>query len=266
MGSKGTMSCLRMAGIFLFLLLPACSHLGPGPPVTGEAAERAQFLMSGIKAGNLAVGAVKGIGRISLEDAGAVQSTRAAWVAAPDGRIRMEMLGPTGHSVAKFIFDGNTYAYVSHLDQQVHTYSRSNLNLGPLMGVAVPADDMVFYLVGGIPLREYDHMDLVTDDATGHPVLVLTKRWRGTVQKIYPDMERQTVNRVEVFNRWGQLAYRADLGRFRQVNERQIPFSIQLTDEDGNGLRIDSDNYWTDVSLAPEMFSIAPVQRETPRF
>ncbi len=227
---------------------------------------RAQSLISRIKARNLAVDAVKGIGRISLEHAGTVQRARTAWVAAPDGRIRIEMLGPGGHSVAKFLFDGNTYAYISHLDQQVHTYSSPSLNLGPLLGVAVPADDIVFYLVGAVPLREYDHIDLLTDEATDRPVLVMKRRWRGTVQKIYPDMERQVVNRVEFYNRWGQLTYRADLSRFRQVNDRQIPFSIQVTDEGTNRLRIEADNCWTGFSLAPEMFSIAPGQAETSRF
>lgn len=251
----------------LSLLFSGCGHIFHGPVVDGtpERIAQAQSLISGIKARSYALDTVKGIGRITYRNADAVQGSRAAWLAAPDGRIRIEMLGPTGHAVAKFIFDGKTYAYISHLDQQVYTYSGSDLNLGPITGVAVPAADMVYFLAGAVPLRDYDHIDLITEDESGRRILVLKKRWHGTVQKIYPDMDGHLVARVDFFNRWGRLAYRADLGRFRQVDGRQIPFSIHVSDGDENGLRIEVDKCWTGFPLGPEMFSITPIQAESPR-
>lgn len=251
----------------LFLLLPGCHTIfreDPGPDAV-DRTERAQALLSAIKARNDTFDAVKGIGRITLRDADVVRTTRAAWLGAKDGRLRIEMMGPVGQPVAKFIFDGKTYTYVSHVDQRVYRQPGTVLNLEPLIGVSVPADDIVRYFAGAVPLRDHDHMRLTSEDNTGRDVLILNKWWMGTVQKIYPGLDGETVARVEMY-RWGRLTHRAELGRFRQIGGRWIPFHIHVTDGADNGFVIDVDNCWTGFPLTPDMFSDTPVRAEDRRY
>lgn len=250
----------------LFLILPSCQTIfreGPEPDMVDRNL-RAQALLSAIKARNDAFDAVKGIGRITLRDADMVRTTRAAWLGAKDGRLRIEMLGPAGQPVAKFIFDGKAYTYVSHVDQQVYRHPGTVLNLKPLTGVSVLAEDIVCYFAGTIPLRDHDRIRLTSEDNTGREVLVLNKWWGQTVQKIYPGMEGETVAQVEMYQ-WGRMTHRAELGRFRQIAGRWIPFHIHVTDGADNGFVIDVDNCWTGFPLTPDMFSITPVRSEGPR-
>jgi hypothetical protein len=259
--------CLSVC--LLFLLLPCCCHLTREVTVNDvpDPAIRAQSLISDIKTRNDAVDAVKGIGKVTLRETDAIQNTRTAWLAAPDGRIRIEMLGPAGFAVAKFIFDGATGAYVSHEDQQVYMYpGTAGLNLKPLTGVPVPADDIVRYLIGAVPVRDYDGIHLSREDITGREVLVLKKWWQGTVQKIYPGMDGEVAAQVEFYGWGGGLTYRAELGRFHRVGGRWIPFLIHVTDGADNGLRIEVDKCWTGFPLTPEMFLIGPIHDAGRRF
>lgn len=249
----------------LLLILPSCYtpfQKVPGPDVVDRNL-RAQALYSAIKDLNDRFDAVKGIGRISLRDAHADRATRVAWLGAKDGRLRLEMLGPAGQPVAKFIFDGNTYSYVSHVDQKVYRHSGTNLNLKPLTGVSVLSDDVVYYMAGAVPLQDYHRIRLIGDDHADRDVLILENWWGQTVQKIYMTLEAERVVQVEM-HQWGQMTYRVELGRFRQIGGRWIPFYIHVTDGADNGFVIDVDNCWTGFPVTSDMFSITPTISKSP--
>jgi hypothetical protein len=247
----------------LFFQLPGCHSIFREDPGSDRVDRdlRAQALLAAIKTRNDTFDAVKGIGRITLREADVVRTTRAAWLGAKDGRLRIEILGPAGQPAAKLIFDGKTYAFISHVDQQVYQQPGTVMNLKTLTGVSVMSEDVVRYFAGAVPLRDHDGVRLTTEDNTGREVLILNDWWRGTVQKIYPDMGGEVVSRVEMFW-WGRLIHRAELGRFRKIGGRWIPFHIHVTDGADNGFAIDVDNCWTGFPLTPDMFSVTPVRAE----
>ncbi|MDA8404239.1 MAG: hypothetical protein M0Z56_08615 [Desulfobacteraceae bacterium] len=108
---KGRLAFLLMA----ILLLPACHKMVGREPgaVFPESASEVQRILSLIKARNDSARSFKGIGKISVWDQNGSTTSRAAWAGAMDGRLRIEFLALPGQPVAKFIYDGENYYFLS---------------------------------------------------------------------------------------------------------------------------------------------------------
>lgn len=238
----------------MVVLLPACHKLvqrEPGfafPDVPSEPGR----VLAMIKAGNDGARSFKGIGKISVWDESSERTTRAAWAGAMDGRLRIEFLALPGQPVAKFIYDGKTYSFVSQTDGQIHRQSASDPVLTQVAGVPVRVSEVVEYLAGGIPVCAHDTVEL--EALAGRYVLNFRKNWLGLVERIYLDPSRTMVRTVEMY-RWGKPVYRAELSDLRLVENQRVPFDLTLSNGDGKGFRVTIDRYWRDAPIGPAMFS-----------
>jgi outer membrane biogenesis lipoprotein LolB len=245
----------------IVFLLPACHKMVQREPgfAFPDSVPEAQRILSVIKAGNDAARSFKGIGKISVWDQNGSRTSRAAWAGAIDGRLRIEFLALPGQPVAKFIYDGENYYFLSQTDQRLHQQSCSDPMLTQIAGVPVRVSEVVEFLAGGIPIYAHDSVVLEplaspSSSKDGY-VLVFKKRWMGVVQKIYLDPSRSVVLKVEIY-KWWKKEYQAVFAQVRQVNDHRIPFDLTISDGERKGFRVAIDRYWADVAVTPSLFSL----------
>jgi outer membrane biogenesis lipoprotein LolB len=249
MNKKG---CLLFFSVMLFL--PACRGMITSTRIPGSIeAEQAALLLSGLKAEGGAGCFIKGIGKVRLWDPDGVLVARMAWVAATDGRLRLEVMGPTGQPFAKLICDGEGYSFLSSPDQKRYRSADANPSLKPLTGVEIRAGEAVFYLAGRIPVHPHDTVLLQAGESGG--VLVLKRRFAGEVERIYLNSASTGVEKVEVFCR-GDLVYRVLLDRIEEIDGRKIPFDLVVETDGGTGFSLSVDRCWTDFPVSAGMFSL----------
>ena len=248
------------AGIAFFLAvlcLPACYNivkkdarfeLQNAPLATGR-------FLSIIEQKNAAIKSFKGIGKIRVWDLGFCRTSRAAWLGAADGRLRIEFLGLPGQPVAKFIFNGSQYLFFSQTDQQIYRKKSTDPNLAPITGVSIKASEVLDFLAGGIPVYEHDSVSLEQPGSDGRYVVIFKKRWLGVVEKIF--FNGSVIEKVEVF-KWGDKTYQATLNDMRTVDGNPVPFFLEIQNTDNQGFSFSADRLWTDVDVQPVMFEIVP--------
>jgi hypothetical protein len=222
-------------------------------------------LLSVIKEKNDAIRSFKGIGRIRLWDAGmgrtsgrtSGRTTRAAWLGAADGRLRIEFLGLPGQSMARFVFDGSRLLFDTPSETQVFQKQSSDPDLAPVAGVSISASEVIAFLAGGIPVYAHDSVSMETSEDTGQYILIFRKRWLGVVEKVF--FRESVIEKVEVF-KWGSKIYQATINDIRAVDGHPVPFFLEIENPDGQGFRITVDRQWVDVDLSPAVFDIAPAE------
>lgn len=236
--------------LLILCILPACVGRfakGPeAPPVSPEAAH----LLSVLDKTNQALETFKGSGRIRLEHEGKFQSERVAWIGSASGKLRFEVLGFSGQPVATIACDGERFYY--RRGNTVHKFRSTDPSLKRVVSIPVKTSDIVTMMTGRVPLLEY-HAASVLEDG-GRRVLVLEQKWAGVREKIYFDTNADAVHKIEVFDLSGDLRYRAEFGRTREISGYQIPFSMTLSNDDNTSFLLHVSNYWANVSLAPSAF------------
>jgi len=248
-----------LAFLLLFFFASACAkHVGKDVVFEScDGISSAASLLATFNQRNESLHSVKGIGKIKLWGEKGPQVSRLAWLGSADGRLRVEVLGLSGQPVAKFIYDGKQCFLLSHIDQQYYQNTCLDPDLDRLTGIDIKVSEMVHFLSGGVPIYDHDIFSLQHLGADEGYVLILKKRWRWVVEKIYLDESLSVVNKVEAYN-WSGLVYCAVLEKTRNVNDHAIPFKIVISDDSQQGFSITTDRCWSDITVLPSMFAIDP--------
>jgi len=247
--------------LLFFFFMPACAkHVRKDTVcVPPDSVSNAVSLLATINQRNKSLRSVKGIGKIKLWGENGVQVSRLAWLGSADGRLRVEVLGLSGQPVAKFIYDGKRFFFLSHIDQQFYQKTCLDPDLKPLTGIDIKVSEMIFFLSGGVPIYDHDTVSLQHLGADEGYVLILKKRWLWEVEKIFLDESLSVVNKVEAYN-WSGLLYCAVLEQTCNINNHSIPFNIVISTDSKEGFSITADRCWADITVLPEMFLIDPIQ------
>jgi len=224
-----------------------------------DGASNAASLLATINQRNKSLRSVKGIGKIKLWGEKGSQVSRLAWLGSSDGRLRVEVLGLSGQPVAKFIYDGKRFFFLSHIDQQFYQKTCLDPDLNLLTGIDIKVSEIVLFLSGGVPIYDHDTVSLQHLGADEGYVLILKKRWLWVVEKIFLDESLSVVNKVEAYD-WSGMLYRAVLEKTRNVNEHAIPFNIVISTDSEEGFSIAANRCWADIKILPSMFFIDPPQ------
>jgi outer membrane lipoprotein-sorting protein len=247
---------------FLFMLVSffSCQTIGYKysdtyneiPHVENEAL----LLFSNIKNTNQSLETFKGIGKLKLNTNKKSMNLRAAFMGTQQGKFRVEIFGFPGQSSARYINDGHTsYVYLPFEDQ-LYAINSANPSLEKLLNLPITSNDLNSFLSGKIPIDDYTVDHISVSESGKEYEIYLTKSCLGDRKKIYIDLDRIQRCKIEVFNLFGSLKYRALLDRIQAVDEYRIPFEIHISDNNGNGLHIHIDKYWTNTSIPASSFTL----------
>ncbi len=196
--------------------------------------------------------AFKGVGRLRLLRDGGATSGRAAWVAAPPDRLRMELLYSAGPA-AKVATDGQWLYIVSHADGGFYRRRGENPSLSRLVSVPMGIEALISLLSGRLPIPGFHRAW-----TEGHGGAVALQRWAKVVARLYPDESGRRVAMMERFNASENLQWRARLSDWRKVAGGELPFRIGVTDGAGDGFELTIERCWPAPDVDPAIFTLSP--------
>jgi len=244
---------------FLFLLtltFVAACH----PRITPEIAapkSNAEHLLARLYNRNQDLKTFKGIGSIRIWDAAGSQRARIAWLGDVDGRLRVEILGPSGRPLMKVAYDGECLYFYSIDSNGVHKRRARNPSLVQVIDIPVTIKELLYFLSGRFPIYDHGRVELIKAGAAQPDELVLKRFLRGAVEKIALTTDHSAVVSVKIYE-WQGLAYQASLSEYQQRNGFSIPGRITLNSDDAAGLEIRINRYWPNVEIQDQQFVVTP--------
>ncbi|QTA92186.1 DUF4292 [Desulfonema magnum] len=241
--------------LIMLFFISACTPVSPRVSKTSVDSAEAQHLLTSLKNKNHTLNSFKGIGKIKIWDKDKFQIARVAWLGAAPGKLRIEALNVSGQPVASIAGDGKWFYYRNHDD--FYKKQASDPSLKKIVSVPVRSSDIFSMLAGRVPIQEH-HLALIVKHESEY-VLELQSKWGNIIEKIYFDTSKTIVSKIEMFDAFGSLTYRAAFGRIRTIGDYQIPFTLELSDDDDDaGFQLHISNYWTGVPVPPSKFILTP--------
>ncbi|MFZ0613041.1 MAG: hypothetical protein WAM73_12440 [Desulfobacterales bacterium] len=264
--SPAALSRLYTAGAFLLLVLSACSTLNRMPTAEETTARlEAEAVLAHLEQANASLSTFKGLGRIKLWGAdGRSQSQRAAWVAAAPDKLGLVVLA-AGRPVVRVAADGR-FVYLVDLQDPVKSYTKkrtADASLARLIRIPISVTDIVAILAGRPPIPDHSRAFLQKDGQTGLRLLILENRWR-VVANIYLGPDHEDIRRLEVFGADGKLNYRVEFEEMQTVQGYRVPRRLLLTDDAGNGVQLEIEQYLANLPVTTAMFDIPPPDPASP--
>ena len=177
-------------------------------------------------------------------------------------RIRMEVLGVSGHPVASLASDGDWVYFYNHTQQRFYK-KRATTSFKNFISLPLRSIDMIAFLSGRVPIADHQSVLLKQDSVSNLFTLVLRKRWRGLVEKIYFDKRKENITRVERFDSAGDLAYRVKFERLQTIEGYVVPVRLIISTDEGVIFELDIEKYWVDVPVSMSMFVLEPPESTT---
>ncbi|MFW6334444.1 MAG: hypothetical protein ACOC0W_04160 [Desulfosalsimonas sp.] len=244
---------LVVAGLVIAAAGCAGAPRQPYGPVSGLEREEARDLKDRAEAKNDSITPYKAIGRIEIQGERGVLDGRAAWIAAPDGRLRVEALAVTGQPFARMICPAEQCFFIFRDGNCLRRETAGDTDLAPLTGIKIGAREMVHIMAGGALLADHDHAEAYSH-SSGGKILVLKKRFRGTVQMLYFSEDLESIRKTEVYG-WKGLLYKAEISGEKQTGSGAMPSELVVSDDSGNSLSISVQRFWTGIEPGRGAFS-----------
>jgi hypothetical protein len=246
---------MLLIGTLLFF--PACSTLKSPTVLPGSTISADQF-MANISGINDRLKTFQGVGKFRLRSEQGILTSRVAWIGDKNSKFRIEVLGPGGRSQASFATDGNWFYVITRNPLRFHKRQSKNASLNRLISIPIKTDDLHRLLSGKIPIRPHHSVSALRDKSDGGVVLVLKKRWLGTVEKIFLDNKGSQVKKIEVFSTGGTLAYDVTFQGYKTVGEYRIPSRLLISDAGRVTFDLDIHKFNPDINLADSAFVLEP--------
>jgi hypothetical protein len=246
-------------------LLSGCSGwMGPPAEIQYDS-QATQQLMHQLLAANAGLEAIKGLGRVTVTTNGSAHTyERAVWVGAAPGRLRFVFQAPTGMPVFTMSCDAEWVTALNYGDGRYYRHQIGDNSLSRFLPVSIKCADLYALLVDRPPKVVYDTVRLdtapqsTTDDSL---VLLLQRRFRGTVGRIRVDRNTGELQSVELLDIHGNRLYEARLQAIQTIDGYRLPTRITLNGPDGS-LVLDIRRCWPEASVTEDLFRIAPPQTE----
>jgi hypothetical protein len=236
-----------------------------GPPAEIQYDSQAtRMLMNQVMTANEGLEALKGVGRVTVITGGNSHSyERAVWVGAEPGRLRFVFRGPTGLPVFTMSCDAEWLTALNYADSSYYRRHIGDNSLSSFLPVSVKCADLYALLVGRPPKVTYDAVCLDTthnkqDDSL---VLLLKRRFRGTVARIHVAGNTGELESVELLDISGKRLYEARLQALQTIDGYRLPSQITLSGPEGS-LVLDVSRCWTEAAVTEDLFNIPPPQKE----
>jgi hypothetical protein len=264
--------------IFFF---SACTLISPRISKTSKglrASSEGIAMVSILKHQNHKLTTFKGLGRITfLEREGKEAATRIAWVASVPDRMRITLSSISGQPIISAASDGRWLYLISYAKGDFYKKPATNSNMKHFFSISITSRDIVDILAGRVPFEKYDSAVLIEDGTLHTPadggldtsgtsspmgveqgdILILKDKWDNVLEKIYLSRQHD-VQKIEMFNSTGVLLYRVEFDRMQQISTYRVPARLKVSNNDGQGFKLDLDRYWADARVSPSVFTLTP--------
>jgi len=245
-----------------FLFSSCANFIGRIPEKSSGHVEAAN-LLSFVNKKNQNLKTFKGIGTIKLwHNNNHRIDERVAWAGADPSSLRIVVL-VSSHPAIKFSTDGN-FLYYLDLTTKPPFFKKirsTDASLDRLVSIPIRSSDVVSLLSGRIPIHDHTSAGLIKNKLKKGYILVLKKRWRGVIEKIYLNENKSDIKKIEIFKPDGSLKYRATFKTMQYIKGYHVPLKLAISNDDGTGFTLDIERYMADATVSPSMFVLSPPEK-----
>ena len=251
---------ILLASVFL---ISSCAFFKPSKELELTPAAKAaeiRNLLTNLQTQNDSLKTFKGIGKVQLWHDDNIQiDQRVAWIGQKPVKLSIAVW-VSGYPAIKLATDGRWLYYLETRGQETifRKISASDPSLKQIISISVSASDVVTLLGGGIPMPAFNSVELIEEKTGNGFVLMLKERWWGIREKIYVDSSRSQVHQIEVFDRSGELMYRAEIENLQVISGYPVPFWLRITNNEGADFQLHVDHYWANVEPPAAAFILKP--------
>ena len=245
-----------LMSIALLMSLGACAGLG-GLPEPQYDSEATRGMVTALFNVNAHLVAAQWIGKASMTFDGRRRTfDRAVWAGAPPGRVRFDARTPFGLPVLSLACDETYLTAIVHNQGQYYRKQMGDDGLGRFFPVDISCRDLYDLMVGRPPGIEY-HAAQVETSAAGAHTIRLSRRFKGTVARLWVDAPSGRLTGVERLNIHGNRRYQVWLADHQTVDGVSLPRRLELEGAQGR-LVLDAARLLPNRPVAPSVFRIPP--------
>ena len=184
---------------------------------------------------------------------------RFAWAALPPGRVRIELMDPTGRPAGTLARDG-TWTYLRiHQDNRLVRRRSLDRQISKWLGVPVKTAHLVALVSGRVPVQAHDTAEVI-ETADRGAGLVLRRR-QTIVQRIEMSADGKTVARIDMFDATGTPTVRIEFPEWRDTDYGRLPPWLDITSGQGDSIRIRFLRFRQNVPIDPSIFMLKDKRR-----
>ncbi len=199
-----------LVALGLALALTACAG-GKAPPVVPGMPD-GDKIIENIRQEFELLGDFKGISRYSRVQNGPVQSGRAAFVASPSDKLRVEILSPFGQPIVSLASNGKHIFLYDRSKDRLRSGVPSRNMIERALGAPLSVKELVYILAGFPPVASHHHTEVQPWRlAKGTPeqgyVVILKSRFGNLKEKIWVGRDGKTVKKAALYDGDGAPLY-----------------------------------------------------------
>ena len=248
----------RPSPLVVVFLLALCFPACVSTPETGVdmPAPDPHQLLSSLKEQQVSVTTFRGIGKLHYTIDGQRHATRVAWIGSLPANLRIETLGLWGQPNLTLLVKGSTF-YLHAPDEGRCVEAKATArNVSRLVSVPLPVEDLFVILSGQVPVLPFHRAEIQYLDAQRQWRLSLYRKWGRLVERIWTNRIGTTVNRIDVFDRSGHLAYTALFRRFEPLEHFLIAKEIVVAGKQGASFSLEVERLSTNVEVPAEAYTL----------
>jgi outer membrane lipoprotein-sorting protein len=240
--------------LFFPLYVYGCAPRPKG--IVTQAGVDADRLLASLQQREADLKTFRGVGRFKTIRGTDVRVFRVVWIGSKPHNLRVETLGPWGQPTMTFVLNGSNFFLHSRRDNHYFRGDATASNLSRFASIPVKGEDLFKLLSGQPPILPFHYGKIRTASADGRWILNLYERWGRLVEKVWLDDAATTVEKVEVFDKWGNLHYRIAFSDFHQTESFLLPYRIAISDPERLVCSLMVEQFWTNVSIPDGAYTI----------
>jgi hypothetical protein len=126
-----------------------------------------------------------------------------------------------------------------------------------ILSIPIQASDIIALMCGRMPLKEHTQAT-IQPLASGKGYVLLLMDGRSVRQKIFLDEAKSETRQTEVYDSWGSLVFQANFLEMQVVGGYHVPSRLVISRGKDAMVQVLVEQYWADIPVTPEMFTIAP--------
>ncbi len=240
------------------LALTGCAGFGATPVTPQYDTAATHDLMVALQSANPDLISCKGLGKVRMTVDGARRTfDRAAWAGAEPGRMRFDARTPFGLPILSLACNESYLTVMAHSEgRYYHQPIDANQRLGKILSVDIACRDLYRLMIGRPPIIDY-HSAQMEITMAGESAIVLKRRYRGPVARLFLDEVNGDLTGFELLNVHGQRRYLAQIKRRRTVDGFRLPYQLRLESSQGH-LAFDMLRLYPNAPVSASLFHIPP--------
>jgi outer membrane lipoprotein-sorting protein len=238
---------MRKWNVFLLaasLQLSACATL---PPVLPPQLPTPEYLLERVGARLQPLQGLKGLAQVKVSSIGRKFQAQEVLIVHRPAFLRVESLGPLGTPQLYLVSDGHELSLYIPGENRYYRGQATVRHLSSVLPVALEPEEVVAFLLGGVPLTDYDRSSVRADREENLWILDLISTSRGVRQSLWIHPQSYQILRAE-FQGPGS-SHRLAFADFQQVQGLLFPKRIYFTSLES---RAQISVEYQDVELNPD--------------